>query len=414
MHPVRAVVTLTLVCLVCLSVAGPVLAGAPSAGGAAGPTASLASAQAVSPETVSPQVSPAQESGQSAPPGPGFLQTTVDPDAVVMRAAIGADGTAEWTVEYRLRLDDDNATAAFESLREDVEANRSAFTARFADGMRRTVWSAENATGREMALVNVSVGAERQTFGQEYGVVTYRFGWTNFATTDGDRLRAGDALSQLFLDSETTLVLAYPDDYAVETVRPRPTENRTDAAVWRGPVDFGPEEPRLVVGPGGGSSSSLLPIVAGGVVLLLALAAGGWLLRERRGVGDGTPAEATATTATATDAGSDRDDATASASAAGDDSDESERDGDDTDEDDTDPSEPPEELLSNEERVLKLLDESGGRIKQQRIAEELDWTAAKTSQVVGDLRDDDAVETFRIGRENVVTLPEESDLLDGE
>jgi len=281
MHSARAVATLAVVCLLCVPVTSPALAGSPPAvptGDAPHSHGSLSSGPLWD--------AAAQEAGPDSAPL-GFLQTTVDPDAVVMRAAVGADGTAEWTVEYRLRLDDDNATAAFESLREDVEANRSAFTARFADGMRRTVWSAENATGREMALENVTVGAERQTFGQEYGVVTYRFGWTNFARTDGDRLRAGDALSELFLDSETTLVLAYPDDYAVENVRPRPTENRTDAAVWRGPVDFGPGEPRLVVAPGGGgSSSSLLPFVAGGVVLLLALAAGGWHLSRRRGASD--------------------------------------------------------------------------------------------------------------------------------
>ncbi|MFC6756680.1 helix-turn-helix transcriptional regulator [Halomicroarcula sp. GCM10025894] len=79
---------------------------------------------------------------------------------------------------------------------------------------------------------------------------------------------------------------------------------------------------------------------------------------------------------------------------------------------DSDPDEsPPAELLSNEEQVLKLLRENGGRIKQQRVASELDWTAAKTSQVIGGLREDDDVETFRIGRENVVTLPD-TDLTD--
>ena len=72
--------------------------------------------------------------------------------------------------------------------------------------------------------------------------------------------------------------------------------------------------------------------------------------------------------------------------------------------DDTDET-PPEALLSNEEQVLKLLRDNGGRIKQQRVASELDWTAAKTSQVIGGLREDGDLETFRIGRENVVTLP---------
>jgi len=72
---------------------------------------------------------------------------------------------------------------------------------------------------------------------------------------------------------------------------------------------------------------------------------------------------------------------------------------------------PPAELLSNEEQVLKLLRAEGGRVKQQALATELDWTAAKTSQVIGGLRDDGELETFRIGRENVVTLPD-TDLTD--
>jgi len=418
MHSARAVATLTLVCLLCVPVVSPVLAGTTGADRPVGPVASpgsLSDAQL--------RATAAQETGPNSAP-PGFLQTTVDPDAVVMRADVGTDGTAEWTVEYRLRLDDDNATAAFESLREDVETNASAFTARFADGMRRTVWSAENATGREMALENVTVDADRQTFGQEYGVVTYSFGWTNFATTDGDRLRAGDALAELFLDSETTLVLAYPGEYTVESVQPRPSENRSDAVVWRGPVDFGPDEPTLVAAPGGETNDGVLRMVAGGIVLLLALVAGGWLVRQRREVersgGEITPqADASGdrdapdpTDREGGDDGGAADGSDETAAAAGDDSEESSADDESADEGGT--SEPPEELLSNEERVLKLLNESGGRIKQQRIVEELDWTAAKTSQVIGDLRDDDAVETFRIGRENVVTLPEESDLMDGE
>jgi uncharacterized membrane protein len=67
---------------------------------------------------------------------------------------------------------------------------------------------------------------------------------------------------------------------------------------------------------------------------------------------------------------------------------------------------PPDELLSNEERVLQLLRENGGRMKQKQVAEQLDWTAAKTSQVVGDLREDEEVDAFRLGRENVLTLPD--------
>jgi uncharacterized membrane protein len=65
-----------------------------------------------------------------------------------------------------------------------------------------------------------------------------------------------------------------------------------------------------------------------------------------------------------------------------------------------------EDLLSNEEQVLRLVEENGGRMKQKRVAEELDWTAAKTSQVVTGLRDEGDLDGFRLGRENVLSLPE--------
>ena len=45
-------------------------------------------------------------------------------------------------------------------------------------------------------------------------------------------------------------------------------------------------------------------------------------------------------------------------------------------------------------------------MKQKRVAEELDWTAAKTSQVVTGLRDEGDLDGFRLGRENVLSLPE--------
>lgn len=47
------------------------------------------------------------------------------------------------------------------------------------------------------------------------------------------------------------------------------------------------------------------------------------------------------------------------------------------------------------------------RIKQQEVVAQLDWTEAKTSQVVSGLREDEDIEVFRIGRENVLSLPDD-------
>jgi hypothetical protein len=308
----------------------------------------------------------------------GLAQQSVDADVVVMEADIAESGDAQWRIAYRIRLADDSDTQAFEDLQADIAANTSAYTDRFRDRMGQTVTTASDATGREMAIENLSVETSQENFGQSYGVVTYRFRWTNFAATDGDRIEAGDALSGLFLDSDTSLTLRWPAEYTAQSVTPNPDERDERSATWRGQQSFGSDEPRLTLTSGGGGPNPLLLGAAAlGVVLV---GAGVYAARRRLIFAGGDGAESAA-------------EAAAAGAAAG-------------------ASAPPDDLLSNEEQVLQLLRDNGGRIKQQRIAEDLEWTDAKTSQVVGGLREDDEVETFRIGRENVVTLPD-TDITDG-
>jgi len=315
----------------------------------------------------------------------GFEQQSVDADVVVMTADVGPDGGADWTVAYRIRLDDDNATQAFEDLRADIQANPSAYTDRFGNRMQRTAGAAENATGREMAVENVTVSAREETFGQTYGVITYRFQWTNFAAVSDDRIEIGDALSGLFLDSETSLTVRWPADYQADSVAPQADERGNASVTWRGQEEFGDNEPRVVVSPedttGGEDESNAL--LVGGVLALVGIAAAAYALRRYGVLGGGEPAEPPASMV-----GSDDSEAEPAAGT------------------DADAGTPPAELLSNEEQVLQLLESNSGRLKQQQVAGELDWTDAKTSQVIGGLRDEDKVETFRIGRENVVTLPD--------
>ncbi|MFB6159936.1 MAG: helix-turn-helix transcriptional regulator [Haloferacaceae archaeon] len=332
---------------------------------------------------------------------PAFVPQTggMDPDAVVLRADVGPDGTASWTIEYRVRLDGENVTAAFEDLQADVRSNRSAYTARFERRMNRTVGAAENATGREMAVRNVTVVAEQRQLPQSYGVVSYRFEWVGFARVDGDRLVVGDALAGLFLDRESRLVVSWPADYEATAVAPGGYEERENAVAWSGPVDFGADEPRVVLEPAGGLP--VPPAAVGALVALGVAALAVWFYR--RGGDDAADAGTAADGTDGPTAGG----AAAGGGSAGDGA-AGERAGDGTAGDGADetPETPPEELLSPEERVLKFVRERGGRVKQQEVVSEFDWTAARTSQVVGSLRDDDRIETFRLGRENVLTLPD--------
>ncbi|MFB6119264.1 hypothetical protein [Halosegnis sp.] len=92
------------------------------------------------------------------------------PDGVLLQAAIDADGAATWTVEHRFRLDDENATEAFETLQAAIE-NGTEYRDRFRARMEATVADAENATGREMSIEDARI-ALSTTDGGETGNVT--------------------------------------------------------------------------------------------------------------------------------------------------------------------------------------------------------------------------------------------------
>jgi hypothetical protein len=335
--------------------------------------------------------------------GSGFAQQDIDPDDVLMSVTVEGDGDAVWEIEYRTRLETDDDERAFAELRSDVEADSAPYAERFRDRMNGTANAAENATGREMAITDMTVSAENRTLPQEYGVLTYRFRWSNFAAVDGDRLVVGDAIDGLFLDDETALLVSWPEGYGPLGASPEPTETRESAVVYNGPLDFAGGEPRIELGPseaapGDGESDgpspsddgSSLPGWASIVVLALALlaATGAFVAYRRRSEG--------------TDIGPGDGSGGAEPDASGD------RDG----EGDTGPS--GEDLLSNEERVLRLIESEGGRMKQQAVAEELGWTDAKTSQVTKELRERGDLDGFRLGRENVLSLPEEGSESDSE
>lgn len=298
--------------------------------------------------------------------GEGDLE--VDPDDVLLLVDVRPDGDAQWRMEYRMRLSTDEDVAAFEELKADIEANTSAYVTRHRERMERTAADGAAVTGREMAIEDVTVEAERRFVDREYGVVTYRFNWTNFARVEGDELHVGDALAGLFLTDTTDLVVQWPAGYERVEVAPEPAASTDRSVRWDGPVEFGENEPRLVATDAGGADGSGgvagLPwwLLAGLLVVVTAvIAAGAYHLRGR------SPAPPT--------------DGAADADVDG-------------------------ELLSNEEQVLQLIERHGGRMKQQEVAEALDWTDAKTSKVVRTLREQGDLEGFRLGRENVLRLPE--------
>ncbi|MEF8780366.1 MAG: hypothetical protein V5A46_06785 [Haloferacaceae archaeon] len=364
--------------------------------------------------------------------GDPFFQTDgAEADDILLEASIEEDGDAVWTVEYRFRLTDNESRTAFEELESEIARNETPYVDRFRDRMVSTVSTAEEATGREMSVSNVTVDTRRQTLGREYGVVAYSFTWGGFAATEDDAILAGDAVAGLFLDADSQFVLAWPEGYEATSVTPDPSRSTPTTAIWDGPFEFGSDEPRIrlePVPPGertptdsgtdptdtgptdpGDTTEPAEPSdspVSGGVVaVLVAIAAAiGLLLFSRRRSGsservadDGSgPSTGPPSGVDSGGSGGSGVDADTSDSGAGGGS-AATASGDS----------PPDELLSPEERVLKLVREHDGRIKQQEVVREMDWTDARTSQVVGSLREEGKLESFRLGRENVLKLPDE-------
>lgn len=340
-----------------------------------------------------------QPSGQITPDRAntsGIQQPAGNTPKQVIRIDIRPNGSGIVTVRYRIPLTGANETAAFERLRMNITENPTRYRTRFGARMARVVTSAQATTGRQMRVANRTVNATRRG---SIGTVTYTFLWTQFAATDGNQLQVGDALAGQFLENGTRLIIAWPTRYEPTTVRPSPDNRTSETVQWTPPTQFGKNEPFVKLAPAGSGANtqntdSTLK-VALGIIVVGALGIMGWLIRRHHDERNRPSSDEMA--AVSTDA---KNDSRPPESTAG-----------------NDPqteTETETELLSNEERVIQVLEHAGGRAKQQRVVEELDWTEAKTSQVVSGLREKGTIEGFRLGRENVLTLPEEENTKDDE
>jgi len=70
-------------------------------------------------------------------------------------------------------------------------------------------------------------------------------------------------------------------------------------------------------------------------------------------------------------------------------------------------SDVPPEFLSNEDRVLALLDEHQGQMRQSAIVEKTDWSKSKVSRVLTDMESDGQIVKIGVGRGNIVARPED-------
>ena len=292
---------------------------------------------------------------------------------------LDAAGNAHWNISASFPIQDDIQRDAFEELAAayvdddgDEYLPIAPFEAAAAE-IGPTV-------GREMEIEN-----ERRSVhhGSNNGTLSVTFQWTGFAAETDGTITLGDVFSSAerpwlaSLSAQERLRIHAPEEYLVQSSG-MPVENST--MVMNGPRTIGASEFQAVFVPahsGTDDGTSTTLALVGGMGLLSIVAAIALTATYVRGRHRPAPDEP---------AGAVADEAEAEPS-----------------EESTVTPEPDPSLLSDEERVLRLIDQNGGRMKQANIVEETDWSNAKVSQLLTKMADEGRVEKLRIGRENLIS-----------
>jgi uncharacterized membrane protein len=330
---------------------------------------------------------PTVAAGQFAP----AAQTDAEPQSGATNTTIAIhprpDGDARFRVSTAFVLDDANDSTAFRALGRDFEEGTAGFS---VEAFRRAANESSVVTGRSMNITNVTRNATivgENASGADTGRLTLGFTWTAFARTNGERLAVGDAFNTTRgtwlpgLTANQTLIIESPPRY---TVTRSPVGFTNGTLVWHGPATFAPGTPTAVFTsrasanrtpePDNGPLASLPPLALGASIVVLTAVGAYALTRRETGESEPLTEESTASDSVAS----------------------------------PEPTPPAEtELLSDEERVERLLERNDGRMKQAAIVNETGWSNAKVSQLLSAMAEDDRIDKLRIGRENLISLPDD-------
>ncbi|WP_435178820.1 helix-turn-helix transcriptional regulator [Halorussus sp. AFM4] len=354
---------------------------------------------------------------------PQTLVATDNFDSVEFHITVYENGTAEWTFTYQRRLDNETERQQFRRFADEFNNNSTELFTEFKRQARQLTSAGHNSTDRVMSAEAFSKTADVGGLNDNLGIVKMSFQWTGFgySTDNSDNIKIGDVFEGgLYIGPNQSLVVHAGPGLKFVAVKPAASAQpsgstlaASDTVTWQGERDFIDQRPQVTFKPvkgtttvttttnesaGGGAEDPdgttapnasqppadgdgwppLMMFVAAVVVLLGLAAAFAW----RQGDFGSFAAETD-------DPGNDDGGAAAS------------RNGGAAP---TEPSVSDEELLTDEARVKKLLDENGGRMKQVNIVDETGWSKSKVSMLLSEMEEDGDISKLRVGRENIISL----------
>jgi len=267
---------------------------------------------------------------------------------------IKENGSAIWNVEYRTLLTTKEDFNSFDNYSKQL---KSVYIPEFMELMQRSASEAASATSRDMVARDFAGNTSIQsTPTGKYGIVSFSFIWTEFATLDP--LNIGDVFAGgLYLSKDNTLIIKYPSGFIVEEVTPSPDQSR-DELIWYGLRSFGTKEPRIILSKPAFPWGTAVIIV---VVIAVIVASGSYFIgRRKKDKTDPQPVQNREITEL--------------------------------------------EMMDVEERIIKILKDGGGELYQSEIGRQLDLPKSSVSSALNQLHDKKLTLKIKKGRENLIRL----------
>lgn len=286
------------------------------------------------------------------------------------------NGDAVWVVEIREPLEDETEVSNFETYVQQVNnSTDNETTQTFRNRFSAVISGADQQYERNMSLESLSVEAEvASTATGDFGITRVEFTWTNYSTTDeSGNIVIGQILSDGYTLSENQILRVVPPQGYQAQSTPAGAESTNDGVLeWVGPYSFS-DSVEITFEE---TSPREIPVVPMAIVVVIALGIVG-VATYYFSTRDDSPDES---------------------------QDENSEDGSSGD---TTSSWSTDELKTEGEKVVELLEENEGRIKQKDLKSTLDWSDSKASRVTSSLEEKGVIEKLTIGRENVISLEEE-------
>lgn len=333
----------------------------------------------------------------------------------VFRIEVFGNGDARWTVEHSQPLETDEEIDQFEQFAERFRTTETETFENFQVRANRLTASGTEVTGREMEATAFERDAFVDQFGGTRGVVQMSFRWTNLAVTNESTVVLADVFDGgLFIGDGQRLEVRSGDDLVFASVpAPEPDSMAVEGDVrasssvtWFGERQFADNQPRVEFVPAtngsgtddsesddsgtgadsgtddrsttdegdepGDGTDSTPGLGFGVVVALLLLGLGGtvaWYTRVLPDTDEGSPDTETGQQPAPTST----------------------------------QQETPE-VRSDENRVLELLGDNDGRMKQVDIVDETEWSKSKVSMLLSEMEEDGQISKLRVGRENIISI----------